>query len=140
MPHVVKTIQTHSLSQEELAEMERKNPSGYLKMMMSIRSSSTEKCSSSSTISSEESFVEPMDEVFRQLKLKLLGRYLFQTLNEDFMFSYGIKALLKKLNTPSALKVVVGFVVEFGSLLDQITDDIQRKNESMVNLKPKEYI
>lgn len=41
----------------------------------------------------------------------------------EFMFSYRIKALLKKLNTPSAPKVVAGFVIEFGFLLGQVIAD-----------------
>lgn len=104
---------------------------------MNIQSSSNEKCYSSLIVYDEESSVEPIDEVFRQLKPKFLSTDLFQAVEDDFMFFYGIKSLLKKLNTPSAPKVVVDFIGEFKPLLDQITADMYRKNEAMGKLKPK---
>lgn len=140
MPPTSINIQTPYPSQEELTEMKRINPSGCLKMMMSIQSSLIKKCSSSSIISGGEPCVKTIYKVFRQLKLKILGKDLFRTLNDDFMFSFRIKALLKKLKTSSAPKAIVGFIVEFNPLLDQIIIDIQRKNEAMGKLKPKEDV
>lgn len=78
--------------------------------MMSLRSSSTKKCSISSTISCGGSFVKSIDEVFRQLKLKILSPYLFQTLHDDFVFSYRIKAMLKRLNNLNTLKPIVSLL------------------------------
>lgn len=108
--------------------------------MMGIRRSSTKKCSSYSAISGRESSFEPIDEVFFHLKLKILGRDLFQTLHNEFMFSYEIKGFLKKLNTPSTPKFVVTFIIEFVPLLDQIIVDVQRKNDVMVKLKLKQEV
>lgn len=72
------------------------------------------------------------------MKLKILSTNLFQTLHNESNFSYRIKGLLKKLNTLDAPKVILGFIIEFNLLLDQVTADIQRKNDAMLKLKPKE--
>ncbi|CAK8560350.1 unnamed protein product [Lathyrus sativus] len=128
----------NSLSQEELAEMKKTNPLARLKLMISTRGSSTDKCSSSSTISGGSTPLETVDGVLQQLKVKLAEADLFEALEKNFVHGYGIKSLLKKLDVPNASSAAVNFVVAFGPLFDQIFADFQRKNEARTKMKPKE--
>lgn len=65
-------VPTTCLTSIQLAKIKRTNPSGYLVIMMSLQSSSTEKNSSSSTISGGYLSDEYIDEILRQLKSKIL--------------------------------------------------------------------
>lgn len=57
----------------------------YMKLLISTRGSSVEKCSSSSTISEGNTSIETVDGVLRQLKTKLVEVDLFEALEKSSM-------------------------------------------------------
>ncbi|CAI8613874.1 unnamed protein product [Vicia faba] len=126
------------LSQEELAIPEKTKPSDYLKIMMFTIGTSTNKCSSSSIVSGRVSSVEPLEDVLRQLRAKLLSVDLFNMLVTDSMFCYGLKGLLKKVYLLTVPHYILRFVVEFTPFLDQIIADIARKNDTLYKMQPKQ--
>lgn len=81
-----------------------------MKVVLSSKGSSTDKCSSSSTVSGESNGHKTNDEVLKQLKDKLGGVSLFEALEKDFIYGYNIKTLLKKLDIPDAPSEVVDFL------------------------------
>lgn len=56
-------VTTTPISQEELNNLNKNKPYEYLKLMMSTRGSSTDKCSSSSIASGGHSHVETTDKL-----------------------------------------------------------------------------
>lgn len=52
---------TSTLSQEELDNLKKTNPTKYLKTIMNTRGSSTDKCPSSSTVSGGQPASDPAD-------------------------------------------------------------------------------
>lgn len=103
---------------------------GHLKLMTDGQSLSMENSTGYSTTHGNEPSCEPVEARFQQLKYKLLKGYSFQAIEDNFVIVYGIKSLVKKLNLPIAPHVVVGFILEFEPLLDQITQDLQKKKRS----------
>lgn len=104
---------------------------------MSTKGSSTDKCSSSSTLFRGNTALETVNEFLQQLKAKHGEVNLFKALGNDFIYVYGIKSLLKKLDIPDALSEVVDFVVAFEPLFDQIFADFQRKHDAQTKMAPK---
>lgn len=118
--------------------MKKTNQRSYLKLMMSTIGNSTDKCSSSSTVSGGNTLLETVDGIIQQLKSKLVEDDLFEALEQKFIHSYGIKSLLKKLDVLDAPNDVANFVVAFDPIFDQIIADFQRKYEVQAKMKLKE--
>lgn len=56
------------LSQEKTDALKKTNPHAYMKMVLSSKGSSIDRCSSSSTVSVGNNGLETIDEVMKQLK------------------------------------------------------------------------
>lgn len=65
--------------------MNKTKPQAYLKLMMSTKGSSTNKCSSSLTVSEGNIPLEDVDKILQQLKTKLIEVELFETLENNFI-------------------------------------------------------
>lgn len=111
------------LSQKELETLKKTNLRAYMKMVLSSKGSSTDKCSSSSTVFWGNIGPETLDGIFHQLKTQLSGVDLSDALGKYFLYGYVIKPLLKKLDVPDATGEVVDFVVSFGPLFDHTLVD-----------------
>lgn len=118
------------LSKKELVTLKKTNLRAYMKMVLSNKCSLTDKCLSSSTVSGGNTGPETIDGIFHQLKSQLSGVDLFDALRKDFLYGYGIKSLLKKLDVLYASNKVVDFIVSFGLLFDHILVDFQRKQDA----------
>lgn len=112
------------MSQEEMDALKKTYLRAYMKMVLSSNGSFTYRCSSSSTISWVNNGPETVDDVLKTLKVQLGGTNIFEALEKDFIYGYGIKTLLKKLNVPDAPSEVVDFLVTFRPLFDHIIVDL----------------
>lgn len=59
-------------------------------------------------------------------------------MEKDFIYGYGIKTLLKKLDVPDALSELVDFLVTFRPFFDHIIVDFQRKPDAKTKMTSKE--
>lgn len=94
-------------------------------MVLSSKGSSTDRCSSSSTVSGGNNGRETVDEILKKLKAQLGGANIFEALEKYFIYGYGIKMLLKKLDVPNTPSEVVDFLVTFRPFFDHIVADFQ---------------
>lgn len=104
---------------------------------MSTKGISTDKCSSSLTISRGKIPPETINRVLYKLKYNLAEANQFEALEKKFIHRYGIKSLLKKLDVPNTPSDVVSFFVVFGPLFDHIFADFQRTHKAQTKVTPK---
>lgn len=140
-PSVVKTPHSEAstpypiLSPKELSDLKNKNPLEAFRRMVSM--SSTESKPSASTASVGDISISPHDALIRDLRAHILEVDLFGAIEADHVLAFKIKDLLHKLNIPESTDSLIGFIVEFEPLLDQISKDIQKK-KSIVENKERE--
>lgn len=91
-----------------------------MKMVLSSKGSSIDRCSSSSTVSGGNNGPETISEVLKQLKVQLGRVNLFEALDTYFTYGYGIKILLKKFDVFDSPNEVVNFLLNFGPFFDHI--------------------
>lgn len=60
---------------------------------------------------------------------------LFQAIEDNHVFSYEIKALLKQLNNLDSPDSIVGFILEFEPFLEQTAQNIKMKKMHVNRLK-----
>lgn len=126
------------MSQEELVALNKTNHRAYMKMVLSSKGSSTYRCSSYSVVSRGNNGLETVDEVLKQLKDQLGGTNISEALEKDFIYNYGIKTLLKKLDVLDAPSEVVDFLVTFGPFFDHIIVNFQRNHDAKTKMTSKE--
>lgn len=108
-----------------------------MKMVMSTKGSSTDICSSSSTVSGGATGSKPLAETLKQLMDLIVDVDLFEALDKDFIYGYSIKTLLNKLDVSDASIEVVYFLVAFGPLIDKIHADFPCKHDTKMKVVPK---
>lgn len=96
---------------------------------MSTRGSSTNKCSSSSTILGGQSRNEPGDELLKKIKEKAFDVNLLQVLKHNPSDCFGINDLLKQVDILTTPPEIVDIVMELGLLVGQVIADLNHKRE-----------
>ncbi|KAL5096342.1 hypothetical protein RYX36_000669 [Vicia faba] len=103
--------------------------------LMSSLGVSVEKYPSSSTASGNEPYDNSSSMSVQQLKMKDFNVDILQT-NPSVVSD--IKAMLKQLNNHDLLDSVVGFILNFEPSLDQTSQALKLKKESLRKLKQKD--
>ena len=125
--------------------LKKNNPRAYMNMVLRSKGSSIDQSSSSPTVSGGNNGPETVDQILKQLKARHWGANLFEALEKYFIYGYGIKASLKKLDVPDTPSEVVDFLVTFGPFFDhiivdfQINHDVKTKMASKENERSKEW-
>lgn len=117
--------------------MKKNKLAEYLKAIMSAQASSTEKISSSSTASGSRSTVEPADQLLQWIKEQAFDVNLTQVMERNINSSYGIKDMLKKVDILSFSPEAADFVVELGFLIEQVSEDLLRKQDASTKIEKK---
>lgn len=128
---------TVAFSLEELETLKKNKPTKYLKVIMSARGSSSDKCSSSSTVSGSQSTNKPTDELLKKIKEKAFDVNLLQVLQNNPTACFGIKDLLKQVDILTTPPEIVDIVMELGLLIDKVSANLNRKSEVLNKIKNK---
>lgn len=131
-------LQINPLSKKEMDAVRKDDPRAYMRMMLMSYDSSTNKCFSSSTVSDSAIGPEPISKTLKQLNALVEDVNLFKVLENNFIYGYNIKTLIKKLDVPDAPTEVVDFLATFGPIFDQIWADLQSKHDTKTKMMPKE--
>jgi hypothetical protein len=102
--------------------------------MMSYKALFSDKSPSTLTTSEGELARSSKDSLIRELHAKILNVDLFQAIEQYPKIIYEIKALMKKLNTPTSGESIGCFIFEFNPILDTFGRDLQKRKETSSRL------
>ncbi|WJX50878.1 hypothetical protein P8452_37126 [Trifolium repens] len=111
-----------------------KDPIGAFEVMMSYKALFSDKSPSTLTTSEGELARSSKDSLIRELHAKILNVDLFQAIEQYPNIIYEIKALMKKLNTPTSGESIGCFIFEFNPILDTFGRDLQKRKETSSRL------
>lgn len=116
-PMTTSTTTPRNFSQAELVDLKAKNPAYFLKAMMNATSSSSEKGGTSSTIFWGKPVEKSSKSILLQIKEKLFGIDLIQSMNDNVNVCFGLKDLMKKVDVLSVSGEVSKLLIALGFLL-----------------------
>lgn len=117
--------------------IKRNKPLEYLKAIISVRGSSSDKSLSTSTVSGGQTTSQSGSQVLQKLKENSFNTDLIQLLENDTSASYGIKDLLKKIYVVQASLEVADLVMDLGLLIDCVVADLTRIREASSKIQSK---
>jgi hypothetical protein len=144
-PEIVSVSSTSKLSaslgvqEEEFATMQKSDPAGTLRLLLSKKQSqattSSERTASDSVPSNAEiSSMVRQDSLLLKLTTDFAQRNVLKQLEDNPACAYSHLAFLKKLHNPLTNEVTLGKVIQLGSIVDQYAKAVQKRIENGTRL------
>lgn len=105
--------------------------------MMNERTSSSEKCGTSSATSGDKPSGKVNNNLVCQIKEKEFRIYLIQVVSDNDNVCFGLKDFLKRVDVLSASGKVSKVLIELGFLMDQLQEDHLHKQDILTGITAK---
>jgi hypothetical protein len=144
-PEIISVSSTSKLSaslgvqEEEFTNMQKSDPAGTLRLLLSKKQSqattSSERTASDSVPSNAEiSSMVRQDSLLLKLTTDFAQRDVLKQLDENPACAYSHLAFLKKLHNPLTNEATLGKVIQLGSIVDQYAKAVQKKIDNGTRL------
>jgi hypothetical protein len=148
-PEIVSVSSTSKLSaslgvqEEEFATMQKSDPAGTLRLLLSKKQSqattSSERTASDSVPSNAEiSSMVRQDSLLLKLTTDFAQRNVLKQLEDNPACAYSHLAFLKKLHNPLTNEVTLGKVIQLGSIVDQYAKAVQKRIDNGTRLSTQQ--
>jgi hypothetical protein len=127
------------VQEEEFTNMQKSDPAGTLRLLLSKKQSqattSSERTASDSVPSNAEiSSMVRQDSLLLKLTTDFAQRDVLKQLDENPACAYSHLAFLKKLHNPLTNEATLGKVIQLGSIVDQYAKAVQKKIDNGTRL------
>jgi hypothetical protein len=144
-PEIISVSSTSKLSaslgvqEEEFTNMQKSDPAGTLRLLLSKKQSqatTSSECTASDSVPSnaEISSMVRQDSLLLKLNTDFAQRDVLKQLDENPVCAYSHLAFLKKLHNPLTNEATLGKVIQLGSIVDQYAKAVQKKIDNGTRL------
>jgi hypothetical protein len=131
------------VQEEEFTNMQKSNPAGTLRLLLSKKQSqattSSERTASDSVPSNAEiSSMVHQDSLLLKLTTDFSQRDVLKQLEENPACAYSHLAFLRKLHNPLTNEITLGKVIQLGSIVDQYAKAIQKRIDNGTRLSTQQ--
>jgi hypothetical protein len=148
-PEIISVSSTSKLSaslgvqEEEFANMQKSDPAGTLRLLLSKKQQQATSSSEPATSDSAPSNIEinsivRQDSLLLRLTKDFIQRDVLKKLEENPACAYSHLDFLKKLHNPLTNEVTLGKVIQLGSIVDQYTKAVQRRIDNSIRLSTQQ--